>query len=246
MVKAILSRKDRLYQHGFIVHDDGGNVNFSRLKMRNAAEKPAAKREYGSERRFARRSGFRRGHFRRNDCRFGRRRFGRRGRWFRGRRFGRRGRRFGGRGFGRRSRRFRRRGFGRRGRRFRGRRFRRRGRRFRGRGFGRRGRRFGGRGFGWRNCRFGGRGFRRFNCRRFGGEIDNDGRRPHMAKRRKQGDFVGRRMVQVNPAGVERQVVMIHSVRHGNGARRIQIPTDEAIAFACAGIGARNPCAAQR
>jgi len=25
MVKAILSRKDRLYQHGFIVHDDGGN-----------------------------------------------------------------------------------------------------------------------------------------------------------------------------------------------------------------------------
>ena len=192
MVKAILSRKDRLYQHGFIVHDDGGNVNFSRLKMRNAAEKPAAKREYGSERRFARRSGFRRGHFRRNDCRFGRRRFGRHGR------------------------------------------------RFRGRGFGRRSRRFGGRGFGWRNCRFGGRGFRRFNCRRFGGEIDNDGRRPHMAKRRKQGDFVGRRVVQVNPAGVERQAFMIHSVRHGNGARRIQIPADEAIAFACAGIGAWN------
>ena len=61
-----------------------------------------------------------------------------------------------------------------------------------------------------------------------------------MAKRRKQGDFVGRRMVEVNPAGVERQVFMIHSVRHGNGARRIQIPTDEAIAFARAGIGARN------
>ena len=73
MVKAILSRKDRLYQHGFIVHDDGGNVNFSRLKMRNAAAKNRRReREYGSERRFARRSGFRRGHFRRNDCRFGR------------------------------------------------------------------------------------------------------------------------------------------------------------------------------
>lgn len=180
MVKAILSRKDRLYQHGFIVHDDGWNVNFSRLKMRNAAEKTAAKREYGSERRFARRSGFRRGHFRRNDCRF------------RGRRFGRRGRRFRGRGFGR------------------------------------------------RDCRFRGRGFRRFNCRRFGGKIDNDGRRPHIAKRCKQGDFVGRRVVQVNPAGVERQAFMLHSVWHGNGARRILIPADEAIAFACAGIGARN------
>ena len=72
------------------------------------------------------------------------------------------------------------------------------------------------------------------------GKTDNDGRRPHMAKRRKQGDFVGRRVVQVNPAGVERQVFMIHSVRHGNGARRIQIPTDEAIAFACAAGSGRG------
>ena len=119
--------------------------------------------------------------------------------------FGRRGRRFRGRGFGRRGRRFRGRGFGRRGRRFGGRGFGRRSRRFGRRRFGRRGRRFRGRRFGRRSRRFGGRGFRRFNCRRFGGEIDNDGRRPHMAKRRKQGDFVGRRVVQVNPAGVERQ-----------------------------------------
>ena len=39
MVKAILSMKDRLYQHGFIVHDDGENVNFSHVKTKNAAEK---------------------------------------------------------------------------------------------------------------------------------------------------------------------------------------------------------------
>ena len=31
--------KDRLYQHGFIVHDDGENVNFSHVKTKNAAEK---------------------------------------------------------------------------------------------------------------------------------------------------------------------------------------------------------------
>ena len=39
MIKAILSMKDRLYQHGFIVHDDGENVNFSHVKTKNAAEK---------------------------------------------------------------------------------------------------------------------------------------------------------------------------------------------------------------
>ena len=39
MVKAILSMKDRLYQHDHIVHDEGENVNFSRVKTKNAAEK---------------------------------------------------------------------------------------------------------------------------------------------------------------------------------------------------------------